>query len=300
MKTRPPHEPGLYRASMFSLGAALARVLPLALLRALAHLGGLLYAWSHPARVRIVLGNLRLIDDRIAARTARRVYGEFGQTLADYFHIGTRPRQDALRIISQITGQKHLDEAHRAGQGALIVTAHLGLFELGGLLMSESGFASAALTFPEPSVALTRWRADFRKRWGTDTIEIGTDSFAFLQIAQRLRQGGFVATLIDRPHQSEDIPVRLPHGVTRFSSGILLLAAHAGAPVIPATMVRAQDGLYHAQVFPPIFIKQLGSRSETLRHYSQQIADAFLPVLREHPEQWYQFVDLRRPMAGTN
>jgi lauroyl/myristoyl acyltransferase len=148
------------------------------------------------------------------------------------------------------------------------------------------------LTYPEPSRALTEWRAEFRRGWGVETLEIGTDNFAFLQIAELLRRGQFIATLIDRPHPTDHTPVTLPNGTARFSSGILLLAAHGGVPVIPATMVRLNDGTYRAQVSSPIFVQPRESRAETLRFYSQQIADTFLPDLRAYPTQWYQFVPL--------
>ena len=86
--------------------------------------------------------------------------------------------------------------------------------------------------------------------------------------------------------------VALPNGTAQFSAGVLLLAAHGGVPVIPATMVRRKDGAYHAQVFAPMFIEERGSRAETLAFYSQRIADKFVPVLAAYPDQWYQFVPL--------
>ncbi len=159
-------------------------------------------------------------------------------------------------------------------------------------MLAQHGFPATVLTYPEPTRTLTDWRAAFRRRWKVDTLEIGVDSFAFLQIGERLRQGHFIATLIDRPHPTDSTPVALPNGTANFSTGILLLAAHAGVPVIPATMVRCKDGSYHAQVFAPMFIEMRESRAETLRFYSQRIADTFLPVLRAYPDQWYQFVPL--------
>jgi len=277
---------------MFEAGAWLARWIPLRMTRAIAGFFGALYALTHPGRVAVVQGNLRLLNAVLDQKAARKVYAEFGSTLADYFYIGTRPSARAAQIITRIDGQEHLQEAHRRGKGALIVTAHFGLFELGGLLMAESGLPFAVLTLPEPSKALSDWRAQFRHRWKADTIEIGNDSFAFLQIADRLRQGTFIATLIDRPHPTESTPVNLPNGVAYFSAGMLLLAAHCQVPVIPATMVRCHDGSYHAHIFAPIFVQERASRAETLRFYSQQIVDTFLPVLAAYPEQWYQFVPL--------
>ena len=289
------HSASLYRAWPFSIAEKVARLFPLALTRTLAGWSGWLYAVTHPAHTEVVRRNLRLLDAGANEADARRVYAEFGKTMADYFFIGTRPPEEAARIIGHIDGEEHLREAHRLGKGALIVTGHLGLFELGGLLLGRLGIPGTVLTFPEPSRALTEWRARFRRRWKMETLEVGADSFAFVQIAQRLRAGEFVATLIDRPPSSEGTPVNLPCGTTRFSSGILLLAAPGGVPVLPATMVRRADGFYEARIFPPIFVQPRESRAETLQVYSQQIADKLASVLCAHPEQWYQFVPLSSP-----
>ena len=294
-----PHSAGLYRATMFDLGAELARLFPLAFLRAVAAFAAWLYALTHPRRVAIVQRNLHLLDPAVTRKSARKVYAEFGQTLADYFHIGTRPPEQAMPIIAKITGDQHLHDAQKLGKGALIVTAHFGLFELGGLLLAQQGYDAAVLTYPEPSESLSRWRAAFRARWKVDTLEVGTDSFAFLHIAERLRRNGFIASLIDRPHPTDSTPVQLPHGTAHFSAGILLLAAHGGVPVIPATMVRRSDGAYHAQIFPPIFVESRTSRADTLGFYSQQIADTIRPVLCAYPEQWYQFVPVAAPPADA-
>ena len=287
-----PHSAGLYRATMFDIGAWLAKWISLGFIRALADWTGWLYALTHPQRVAVVQQNLQLIDTALGKNAAEQVYAEFGKTLADYFYIGTRSPEEAVRIISQIDGAEHLRRAHETGKGALVLTGHIGLFELGGLLLARSGYPAVVLTYPEPTPELTAWRAAFRRRWNVDTLEVGTDSFAFMKIAERLRQGQFVAALIDRPHPTDNTPVSLPNGTVHFSSGILLLAAHGGVPVIPATMVRRADGTYHAQIFPPVLIESRESRTETLRVYSQQIADSFIPVLRAYPSQWYQFVPL--------
>jgi lauroyl/myristoyl acyltransferase len=277
---------------MFDAGAWLAQCLPLGVIRAPAGAAGWFYALTHPKRVTVVRRNLDLLDASLGTKSARRVYSAFGKTLADYFYIGTRPPEQAARIVTKSEGLEYLQKAHDEGKGALVVTAHFGLFELGGLMVAQMGFPCAILTYPEPSRALTEWRAAFRRRWNVETIEIGADSFAFLEIAARLREGKFVATLIDRPHPTDSTPVSLPNGMAHFSTGILLLAAHGGVPVIPAMMARQADGTYHSRIFPPLLIQERGSRAETLRFYSQQIADMLLPVLCAHPEQWYQFVPL--------
>ena len=287
----------LYRALPFALGAALARIVPLPLLRRFGAWAGGWYARTHPEKVAVVRDNLRLLDPAHGDAAARRVFASFGATLADYFHIGTRPPLEAARLISRTQGEEHLRAARLGGKGALVVTAHLGLFELGGLATALSGFPSAAVSLPEPSPGLTAWRNAFRARWGVETIEVGTGPFSCLRVAERLRAGACVAALIDRPRPEgaeRATPVSLPNGTAPFTPDILLLAQQCGAPVLPAAMVRQDDGTYHATIFPPFLVESRGDRAETLRHAAQRVADQLFPLVCAHPEQWYQFVPLSR------
>ena len=298
-RCRTTHHASFYQEGSFVLAARLARALPLGLTRAIAGTAGALYAWTHPAHVAVVHRNVQLLRAGAPRATARRVYSEFSKTLADYFHIGTRSPEEASKIIAERAGIEFLREVAAAGKGGLLVTAHHGLFELGGLVMSQFGFRTSVLTLAEPCRKLTEWRTAFRQGWGVETIEVGTDSFAFLEVAERLRRGGFVAALIDRPNPHYNVPVMLPSGTAGFSAAVLLLALQCGAPVIPATMARRADGKYRAEVFAPIRMELRGTREETLRFYTQQIADILLPTLCRYPEQWYQFVPLSSESASA-
>jgi len=277
---------------MFSCGAWMGRNLPLSLTRGLAGMMGLAYALMHASRVEGVRRNLQLLNPAIDNKRSRNLFREFAKTMADYFHIATRAPDEAVKIIKERAGYEHLETLYQQGIGALIVTAHLGLFELGGLLMAQSNFPAAVLTLPEPSGDLMAWRAQARQKWGVETIETGADKFVFLHIAKRLREGCFVAALIDRPTSFAPTPVMFPNGTANFSTGILLVAAQCGVPVVPTTMVRQDDGFYRAEVFAPIYIESRGTREETLQFYSQKIADTLMPTLCAHPEQWFQFVPL--------
>jgi lauroyl/myristoyl acyltransferase len=283
----------LYRSGWFSTGDRIARRVPRGVMRWIGATGGRVYAATHPEKVGVVARNLALLGSaKLRPGSARRVYAEFGMVLADYFYAGARPRSVGVGWIPGRSGYRHLKEAHDAGKGCLLVTAHLGLFELGGLLMTELGFPTSVLVAPEPSEALTRWRADYRKRWGVGTIEVGDDPLSFTVILDELRRGNFVAALIDRPHPAQNVSVRLPGGTMQCPAGIALLAMLADCPIVPVTVVGSPDGSYHVEAHPPVRVVRSGTRDETLREATQKVMDCLLPVIREHPEQWFQFVSL--------
>jgi KDO2-lipid IV(A) lauroyltransferase len=286
-----------YRAGWFSVGKAAAALFPRRVLRAFAAWCGKFFAWTHPGHVDVVRRNLALLGTAGPLNPAN-VYAEFGRVLADYFYLGSRSLAAASALIEDRIGFEHLRAAHAAGRGALLLTPHLSFFELGGVVMREFDFPMVALTNPEPSAALGRWRADYRRRWGVETVEVGEHELQFMEIAKHLRSGKFVAALFDRPHPSQSFSARVPGGVLPCSSGILLLALVASCPVIPVTVFVKPNGKYRLEALPPITIQRCGTSAEILQRHTQVLVDALLPTIASHPRQWFQFAPLAEIKAG--
>jgi lauroyl/myristoyl acyltransferase len=281
-----------YRAGWFSLAQRLAALFPRAFLRAAGAGFGRLFAWTHPPQAAIVRDNLALLRSPRTPPPAE-VYAQFGRVLADYFYLGARPIFAATDLVDERHGFEHLQAAHLAGRGALLLTAHLSFFELGGVVLQEFGYPMVALTNLEPSAALTKWRADYRRRWGVETMEIGPEQFQFVEIVKQLQAGKFVAALFDRPHASQSFSARVPGGLLPCSSGILLLALLAKCPVIPVTVQAKPNRKYRVNALPPITLTRCGTSAETLQAYTQVLVDALLPAITAHPDQWFQFAPLR-------
>ena len=280
-----------YQAAWFSLGEKVARVSPRGLLRSFGAAWGWIFARTHPRNVEVVRKNLALLGDTTRA-DAVAVYAEFGRVLADYFYAGARSVQTAIDLVDERLGFEHLRASHEAGRGALLLTPHLSFFELGSAVMHEFGYPMVALTNPEPSPALTQWRAAYRARWGVETVEVGSEQWQFVEIAKQLKAGKFVAALFDRPHATQSFAAQLPGGRLPCSSGILLLALLAGCPVIPVTVVIKPNGRYRLEALPPISMERRGTSAEMLQHYTQVLVDALLPTITAHPRQWFQFAPL--------
>jgi lauroyl/myristoyl acyltransferase len=285
-----------YRAGWFGLGERVARVVPRAVLRAFGAAWGRIFAWTHPRNVAVVRKNLALLG-RADEPDPVAVYAEFGRVLADYFHAGAGTVQTAIDLVDERHGFEHLKEAHLGGHGALLLTPHLSFFELGSAVMHEFGYPMVALTNPEPSAELTQWRADYRKRWGVETIEVGGAQWQFVEIVKQLKAGRFVAALFDRPHASQSFSAQLPGGPLPCSSGILLLALLAQCPIIPVTVVAKPNRRYRLEAFAPIFLERHDTPAATLQHYTQVLVDVLLPTITQHPDQWFQFASLDVPVG---
>ena len=77
----------------------------------------------------------------------------------------------------------------------------------------------------------------------------------------------------------------------QFSTGPAMLAHHTGAAVIPAFVLRTPGHRYRAITCPPVTMLQ-GPLRDTLRQNTQRIADVFEVLIRQHPDQWFNYVPL--------
>ena len=141
--------------------------------------------------------------------------------------------------------------AQARGRGVLYVTPHLGNWELGGAFLTQRGCKLLVLTQAEPDHELTAMREAARARLGVDTLVVGQDAFAFVEVIKRLQAGEHVALLVDRPPAATAVTVELFGQPFPASIAAAELARATGCGIVPVIIVRAGDG-YAAEVLPEV------------------------------------------------
>lgn len=285
-----------YRLGTFRAALRLARALPRDVSQEIAAALGLAgYAWSDGARESL-RANLALATGKSGNdldELCRETFANFVKMLADYFYC-TLAEPAAIRpLIESWRGFEHIEAARARGKGGLLVTAHLGAWELGGILLALEGVPLTVVTLEEPTTELTRWREDYRRRFGVKTVAVGSDPFSFVGIISALRRGEFVAMLVDRPYANSGVPVRLFGRETLFSSAPALLCQHTDAAVLPAFVLQTASGRYVSRIEPPVEMAR-----DAAAENAQRIASAFEAIIRAHPAQWYHFVPVWRPSGS--
>lgn len=181
-------------------------------------------------------------------------------------------------------------EAQSRGRGILVVTPHLGNWEFGGPWLTQRGIDLHVITLEEPGEAFTSFRKEARARWQVKTLVIGNDPFAFVQIIRLLESGATVAMLIDRPSPAGSIPVQFMGRSFPASVAAAELVRASGCALLPVFVVR-EGKSYAAHILPVIEYDRAALRDRGARQaLTQKIMAAFTPAIREHPDQWYNFV----------
>jgi predicted RND superfamily exporter protein/lauroyl/myristoyl acyltransferase len=289
----PAKPSSLYGGLGWRLGLLAARVLPGSVTEKLSRAAAFAYWHAQSQRREVVIQNLLPLHDgdrAAATRAARALFNNFTHKLADLWRFESGA--PVMASFNQLAGWERFEAAHARGRGVLIVTLHLGNWELGGPILTHKGHRLLALSNPEPDARLTELRQAARARWGVGTLIVGNDPFAFVEVIKQLGASGSVALLLDRPAEKSAVEVELFGRSFTASIAAAELARASGCAVLPVVIVRHGDG-YAAQILPETTYDRaaLGDR-EQRRAFTREILRAFEPWLRQHPDQWYHFVPI--------
>jgi KDO2-lipid IV(A) lauroyltransferase len=288
--------PAFYRGGLWRLGLLAARIFPAVFLKKVATGLADLYWLFQRQRCEVVVQNFLPVfaGDRVAAtKAARAAHRNFVAKLIDLWRV--EGGEQNHNWLTNPGGLEIIHAARRRGFGTLFITLHLGNWEHGGLLLNQHGIRLTVLTQAEPDDGLTDMRKAARARYGVDTLIIGADSFAFVEVIKQLQAGADLAVSLDRPPDHGSVPVEFFGHPFEASLAAAELARASGCALLGVTIVRRPDG-YEVKVLPEFTYdrKTLGSR-EARRELTQQILRAFEPEIRKDVDQWYQFTPIWPP-----
>jgi predicted RND superfamily exporter protein len=282
-----------YRAWLWKLGLVCVRILPHCVLKSICVGVAEIYYRLHPQRREIVVRNLLPVvnlDQRLARRKAHELFHRFAVKLAELWRFESGVSMD--RWLTAGTDWGILEAACARKRGVLLLTPHLGNWELGGALLARRGIKIVVLTQAEPGDGLTALRQTSRARWGIETFVIGNNGFDFVEIIRRLQAGENVALLIDRPPEAKAVEVNLFGQPFRASVAAAELARASGCALL-GVVVASEAGGYAARILPEFTYDRAAlGRRESRQQLTQQILSAFEPEIRRYPEQWFHFVPI--------
>jgi lauroyl/myristoyl acyltransferase len=278
----------LNHAPFYRAATALAGVLPRhARLSVASALGGLM-ARACPREAALVRGNLARVVPGLAAgaraRQVRELFGHFAMCVADL--LTTNRTAAPAGLVHAGGGDEHVQAALASGRTFIVLTAHVGNWELAGRTLVERGGGRPVhiVMAPEADPRVER----LLRAQGTQvrfvTLRRPADA---VPLVAALRRGEIVGMQGDRAlgHRG-DVPVEFFGAPAPFPLGPFVLARAAGVPVLPAFCVLGGDRRYTVHVQPPLHVAR-GEEEAALQRWVHGLAS----VIARYPTQWFTFFD---------
>lgn len=267
-----------------------ARITPAPIARALARVAGNIAFAALGARRAVLLDNLRhTVPDASPAerqRLARNTFRHIAECQVDLYRIpATSPNE--LREMVEVRGFEHVEAARSVGRGVIIVTGHLGNYELGGAWLATYGHPVHAMV-EDVDPAMLALLEKYRTATGMHTLSRNRGARDAYRV---LRSGGILLLVADRVigDSSEGIELSFCEGRRAVPRGPALLALATGAPIVVGYVVRSADGprRYRIVLDPPIMPDR--TDPDAALSLTRKVTDRLAAAVREYPDQWFVF-----------
>ncbi|MGE3728673.1 MAG: lysophospholipid acyltransferase family protein [Candidatus Sericytochromatia bacterium] len=188
--------------------------------------------------------------------------------------------QGSEPVAIEVEGYTHFLEAHAQGKGVILVSAHLGCWELFPAVLGQAGFEVHALV-QRPSVpAFDQFFKQSRAYARVQTAYNDTLS-GLRPILRALKQGAVLGLLIDQHGESNQILGDFFGHRVSMPEGPYFLAKKTGALIVPVFTYRQAD-THLIQFFPSLDLLQFSSPTDLMQSLYQQIEN----TIRQHPAEW--------------
>ncbi len=238
---------------------------------------------------RITRENIKVIfpekSEREIRRMRIRMFRNFAKYLVDFFRFSKLDINYIKRNI-KVENIHYIDEALSKGKGAIIVTAHLGNWELGGVVVALLGYPFWMVALPHKYRKVNDFFNFQRGSKGINVIPLGRAARQSLDI---LKENRVLALAGDRDFSEKGIVSDFFGRPAIFPQGPAALSLKTGAKVIPGFMLRNEGDTFTLKFEKPLEFISTGDKNNDLIGLTAQYRNIFEDYIRKYPDQWYMF-----------
>jgi KDO2-lipid IV(A) lauroyltransferase len=218
---------------------------------------------------------------------ARRVVANFYDFVCDFGRNRARSAPELCALAESVEGVDHFRRARAMKRGAIVVTAHLGSFELGAAMLASFERRLHVVFRRDQLPSFDRLRSEYRRRLGVTEAPLDEGWGVWLRLRDALIADEVVMLQGDRTMPGQPgVAVPFLDGHIDIPSGPVKLAMASGAPILPVFTTRTGSGRFCVVIDEPIVVEREPARTDGPHPALLRIAAAIERQVARHPEQW--------------
>ncbi|HEX8252720.1 MAG TPA: lysophospholipid acyltransferase family protein [Thermoanaerobaculia bacterium] len=218
------------------------------------------------------------------------VFWNFAWTIAD----NVRFKEFRVAPDWDFIGTEYFDQLESRDGGAIILTAHMGSYDLGAHLFAEISKRHIVMVrAPETDPETRRYEEELHGRTAAESLKIDFSTRASdlaLDLLESVRRGEIIAIQGDRVTPGiSSFPAKLFGKQTELPAGPFALAMAARVPIFPLFIVRLGRRRYRLVVGKPIEVVRTRDRAEAFERAIGEWSRELEGVIRSSWFQWFTF-----------
>ncbi len=217
-------------------------------------------------------------------RVARRSYVHLGAEMVAMFRLA-RIGSRKLRSRARVTGLEVMEEAVGRGRGVVLVSGHVGNWELGAAALCARGFAMDAVVARQRNPLFDRYLTRSRERFGFKVVPRGE---ARRRLLASLRAGRVVGILGDQDARQSGVFVDFFGRPASTARGAAVLALRTDALMVTEFSIRRPGWrpAYDVRI-ETLEVERSGNLADDVVSLTQAFTVRLEDLIREHPAQYF-------------
>lgn len=239
-------------------------------------------------RRNIAVNNVRLalgVSTARANQIARRSCMNFGMTFAEFMHSRVATEAE-IQQQCYVTGLENITAGLAAGNGVILLTGHLGNWELMGARAARE-FPLTVVARPTSNSGVQKFIDAARAAHGVEVISKYEGGRAPLRV---LKSNKALGILPDQHAGGDGALLPFFGQPTRVWTALARLAMLSGAPVVPAYGVRQRpflaNGRIEAQIHPGWKVEKTGDKEAQVLDGTRRVIAELEKAIARYPDQW--------------
>ncbi len=274
---------------IFNTISLILNLFPPKLMRPVARLCAFFFFIFSPGKRKNLRANLVRTGEPGEALTTGRLLKNFETHTLNIMEIFASSRWGESKIsgMVEIDGKDVLDKALAEGHGAILVTAHVGNWELAALYLTSLGYKLYVVAGVQMNVLLSAAVRDAKEKRG---IEVITPRDSYRKFFNALDNNGIIALLLDGDIYTGAVEIPFVGARTKMPKGPVSLSRKRGTPIVGGYCRRKEDGSFHVHCEDIISCEEALaiSEDEALKRVYKSIEN----YIRINRDQWCIFRNL--------
>jgi Kdo2-lipid IVA lauroyltransferase/acyltransferase len=214
----------------------------------------------------------------------QKMLWNMGWMAAEFARFPKYTKQNIEQIVA-LDGHEHFLEAQRRGKGVLVLTGHIGAWELSSFAHALYGYPLHYMARPIENPRIDALVNRYRGLSGNQPIFKNESARALLKA---LKDAGTVGILADQNTMPEEAVFANFFGkLASTTTGIARLALHSKAAVVPGYAVWDESlKKYRLRFEPPVELIQTGDPERDILENTQKFTKVLEEIIRKYPDQW--------------
>ncbi|MEO0093049.1 MAG: lysophospholipid acyltransferase family protein [candidate division WOR-3 bacterium] len=215
----------------------------------------------------------------------RRLFINYSICLADLFRAPLLTKEKLLSMV-QLSGKEYLDRTLAKGKGAILISAHIGNWDLAGIFLSRLGYKLTAVVEPIPK-GVTSAMNRYRGIGGMELIPL-TNKDAIERV---LKEKRILVLLADRDLTGRGLEFSCFDAKRSYPKGPAAFALKFKVPIIFGYFVLNPKGSkpYLGVIEPEFDFATSEDFQQDVYNLTKIIVKRINQLIAQYPDQWFVF-----------